>query len=92
MANQLDMFAAPNPPVVTPAPNAAPSEVVFTIVPKGDRFAVDWRCGDQIGVLGGLYSSREEAQWCIEYRKELRAQGIQDPRPHMRIPREGARP
>lgn len=91
MADQLDMFATP-PAAPQPVLASAPDEVIYTIVPKADRFAVDWRCGDQIGVLGGLYSSREEAQWCIEYRKELRAQEIKDPRPWMRIPREGARP
>jgi hypothetical protein len=91
MVGQIDLFAAP-PPAAPPPTPTPPGEVVYEIVPKGQVFAINWRCGDQIGVVGGLYADVEEAQRCIEFRRELRAQGIKDPRPWMRIPPEGVRP
>jgi hypothetical protein len=91
MAEQIDLFAAASSAAPPPAPSP-PGEVVYEIVSKGDRFAINWRCGDQIGVVGGMYADMEEARRCIEFRRELRAQGIKDPRPWMRTPPEGARP
>lgn len=88
---QFDMFAAPPALPPMPAPVAV-GEVIYTIVPKGARLAINWQCGEQHGVIGGLYDSEAEAQSCITFRQELRAQGIRDPRSWMRTPPEGPRP
>lgn len=92
MLDQLDMFAMP---AIAPPPPAAvdPDELVYSAVPKPDgRWAINWRCGTATGVVGGWYFSEAEALSCIEFRRELRAQGVRDPRPWMRIPPEGAHP
>ena len=77
MNQQIDLFAEP-PAVAPPAMPPAPGEVVYIIVPRGDRFGINWRCDGRIGVVGGLYDDEAEAQRCIEIRQELRAQGISD--------------
>jgi hypothetical protein len=87
MLEQFDLFAGPVS--APPPPPPAPGEVVYSIVPKGDRFGVNWRCNEHSGVLGGLYDSVAEAERGIEFRRELRDAGIRDPRPWMRIPPEG---
>lgn len=89
MLEQFDMFAAT--PVPPPA-DIADGELVYSIVPKGDRLAINWQCGEHLGVIGGLYDSEAEAKRAIAFRRELRAQGIRDPRSWMRTPPEGSRP
>ena len=91
MVEQADLFAAPAPASSPPTVATGPDELVYTIVPKDQLFAINWRYGQRMGVVGGLYADEEEAQRCIEFRQSLRAQGIKDPRPHMRVPPEGTR-
>ncbi len=88
---QLDLFASPPP--APPAEVQAPAHgVTYSVVPKGERFAINWRSGDAHGVVGGIYASVQEAEACIAFRMELKAAGIQDPRPWMRVPPEGPIP
>lgn len=76
-----------------PVPIRARGEVVYEAVPKsGGQWAINWRCDESYGVVGGWYTSEEEALACIAFRQQLRAAGIEDPRPWMRIPPVGERP
>lgn len=90
MLDQLDMFAPP-PAASAPATHVA-GGVEYTVVPRGDRFAINWTSGNRTGVVGGLYPDHAEALRCIEFRQQLRAAGIVDPRAWMRTPPEGLRP
>lgn len=89
MLDQLDMFAAPQPPAPVTTTHG---DVAYTVVPRGDRFGINWTSGDSTGVIGGLYPNQAEALRCIEFRKNLRAAGIVDPRPWLRTPPEGECP
>ena len=91
MLDQLDMFAMPAPPAAAPTTHAD-GGVEYCIVPRGDRYGINWTYRDQVGVIGGLYPDHAEALRCIEFRKELSAAGIVDPRPHLRTPPEVLRP
>lgn len=91
MLDQLDMFAAPEPPAPAPATHVD-GDVEYTVLPRGNRFVINWICGERTGVIGGIYPDQAEALRCIEFRKELRAAGIVDPRPWMRTPPEGECP
>lgn len=88
---QVGLFDAP--PAAPPAPIRTRGEVVYEAVPKpGGKWAINWSSDQSFGVVGGWYTSEEEALSCIEFRKQLHTAGIEDPRPWMRIPPAGVHP
>lgn len=91
MLDQLDMFAAPQPPAPVTTTHVD-GNVTYTVVSRGDRFGINWTSGESTGVIGGLYRDQDEALRCIQFRKDLRAAGIVDPRSWMRTPPEGECP
>ena len=86
---------APPEPAPVPPP-AEPDRLVYTVEPAGfggTKFGIAWRFGSIRGVVGGLYDTAAEAQDGIDFRLALKAAGIQDARPWMRVPPEpGASP